>query len=134
MSAGIDRERRLDRALARLAAEGAPPPALEARVLADAAMVAAERHPAPAQRARPPRRGWLARLFARPAYGLAGAGAVATVALGIVVGYGLKDEDDPVSAGRLDAEVLSALSPLDRLEREVMASLDEDLLDPESPL
>ena len=116
-------------ALARLVAEAAPSPALEARVLADAAMVAAERRPAPVRRGSEART-LLARLFDRRAYGFAG--AAATLAVGIALGFGLLGESgapDP-----LDPSLLSEFSPLDRLEREVMASLDEDLLDPDAPL
>ena len=134
MSTGADgQDRRLESALARLVAEAAPRPALHARVRADAAMVAAERWPVPGQRQRAlPRRGLLARLFERPAFGLAG--AAATVAIGVALGFGLVGGDDVSPGGSLDTDLLSALSPLDGIEREVMASLDEDLLDPDAPL
>ncbi|HUF55915.1 MAG TPA: hypothetical protein VMM55_05070 [Thermohalobaculum sp.] len=138
MSTGSEgRNRRLDAALARLVAEAAPGPALAARVLADAAMVAAGRRPAPGQGAGTPPRGrlagLLAGLFARPSFGLAG--AAATVAIGVALGYGFHgDEAGSPAAGDLDADVLSVFSPLDRLEHDVIASLDEDLLDPDAPL
>ena len=135
MTTGADgRDRRLDAALARLAAEAAPGAALRARVLADAAMVSAERRPAPGQgaRARGPARGWLDGLLRRPTFGLAG--AVATVALGVALGLGFYGDEAAPPPGELDADLLSALSPFDGIEREVIASLDEDLLDPDAPL
>lgn len=124
----------LDGALARLAAEAGPSRALEARVLADAALVSAGRRPAPAKPNRAERAGLgqrLAGLVRRPAYGFAG--AAATLALSLAIGLGFwTGEEAPRQAGFDDA-VLSQLSPLDSLERDVIATLDEDLLDPDAP-
>lgn len=95
----------LDAALARLAEEAGPSPALTARVLADAAMVSAERcpAPAPARGAGSSRAGWRARmgrmdgrLHGRQGrhgridgwWGLGLGGVAATLAVGLALGIG----------------------------------------------
>lgn len=129
----------LDVALARLADEMQPRPALAARVLADAAMVSAERRPAAPDRERAPVRSagisaWLSGLLSRPAYGAAGAFATLLLSLGLGLGYGFMNEREVLDAAGIDATVLSQLSPLDGIEREVVAAVDDDVFGFDAPL
>lgn len=127
----------VEEALARLAAEAGPGPALEARVLADAAMVSAERRPAaarPRARSRSALVAWIRGLFSRPGYGVAGAAVTVALTLAVVIGYGLGNGDDAGEPRRIDDALLSQLSPLDSFERELMAGLDEELFEPGAPL
>lgn len=127
----------LDAALARLADEARPGPALTARVLADAAMVASGRQPAPVARAAAPRAGLRARLaglLARPSFGIAGAFATLALSLALGLGYGYMNERAVLNTAGLDERVLSELSPLDGLEREVIAAVDDDLFGFDAPL
>lgn len=113
----------LDAALARLAAEVEPNPALQARVLADAAMVSAERRPAQAPQRRRASGGWS---WLSGWTGLSLGGAVATAALALAIGLGggldlLSGGDEPLSEADLAA--------FEGIEREVIATLDDDFFD-----
>lgn len=124
----------LDRSLARLAAEAAPNPALAARVLADAAMVTAERQPAGEAPERKRGRGWFARLGRRPVWGMAGAAATLALSLALGFGYGFNNEREVLGVGGLDHSVLSELSPLDGLENDVISAVGEDFFGIDVPL
>ena len=138
MSTRTDRDAfDLDRALARLAAEASPGQALTARVLADAARVSAEWRPAaeaPRRTAAPGLWSRLAGAFRHPSYGVAGALATLALSLGLGLGYGYMNERTVLSAAGLDEAALAEFSPLDDLEREVIAAVDEDLFGLDAPL
>lgn len=115
----------LDTALARLAAEVEPNPALKARVLADAAMVSAERRPAVALRPRRAARGGFGWLTGWT--GLSVGGALATAALALALGFG--GGLDLLGGGQGDQLTESDLAALEGIEREVLATLDDDFFD-----
>lgn len=138
MTGGSDRKADavLDGLMARLAAEASPGEALTARVLADAAMVAAERQPADQPVARPARaaaaESWFDRLVGGRLFGPAGAAAAMGLCLALGLGLGMTNDRAVLRA--VDDSLLLQASEIDAIEDEVIAVAGEDLFGLDAPL